>query len=250
MQMDRKMDMNIEPRLKIFLDAQIAIARATFAKDEDEQQSLVSLLHYCAGFGLVTVDVDSHGKLMWIGTEELYANPPALFDVNALEKETQDSKPPRVVPSLQIVLDEYLKHDSTDSKGRVVTQDVVLLAWSILSLVRLLPEGPGWCGAGLYGADGWTAFPEYPVFQQWLRKQFHKPRLCPILKQEAKFTRKLMAAQVGRELPRAICDGSHLATCELSGSAVATSMIAIAWPGKRRPSLPKECQIMKIIDVV
>jgi hypothetical protein len=86
MEDDKNMQWTIEPKLQEFIDRKMVIARATFAKDTDEQVLRNTMLLQCAGLGFASAE-HTDGGVMWVRTEllaELEKGPTRPFDLTPL----------------------------------------------------------------------------------------------------------------------------------------------------------------------
>src|SRR5205085_2102300 len=133
---------NLDPALKEIIDSRIAIARATFAKDVDDESAVASCLLYYAGRGLVSLDPDNDGEVCWRATEKLKNSPVPLLDISLLADNAQNNRPePEVLSSLKLIIEQFIEcvRDSNPN----LNFNMTLVTWAGVGWVKLMPLPDG-----------------------------------------------------------------------------------------------------------
>jgi hypothetical protein len=106
------MQSTIEPELQEFMNRKMVIARATFARDTDEQVLRNTMLLYLAGMGLARAE-NTTGGMTWVRTQllaELEKGPTRPFDLTPFMAtgETKGDNDHRMMDSLRLIIADMI----------------------------------------------------------------------------------------------------------------------------------------------
>jgi hypothetical protein len=126
--------MNIEPSLQSFLEPYIAMGRATFARDTDDQTLTKTALLTFAGMGLVKAMV-TNGETIWVKTEkmkEVEKTPPAPIDLSPfMAASVEEGGEPEMSNSLRLIVEDII---SAGQKNQPELADNITIDSTLLLL--------------------------------------------------------------------------------------------------------------------
>jgi hypothetical protein len=233
MQYNTNKQWTIEPKLQEFIDRKMVIAKATFAKDADEQMLRNTMLLECAGLGFAKAE-NKIGGIMWVRTEllaELEKGPTRPFDLTPFmaTANTEGDKLPSMTDSLQLIIADMVAQGEQPDAGwtKQNASDAVLLMLAGQGLAATATDQAGnwiWC-ANPALVDG---------YQMGGGKRKPKLIVDETLKGIQKALTQLVEVEIGCKVPKQMKRMSAIMTLiqqELIGDAVAykDSKGRIAW---------------------
>jgi hypothetical protein len=202
------------------MDRKMVIARATFAKDTDEQVLRNTMLLHFAGLGFARAEHTSSG-LTWVGTElleELEKGPTRPFDLTPLmtTNETKGDNAPRMTGSLRLIIADIIALGKQQHAGWAEqnTVDFILLLLAGKGLVsNAMDQAGNWI---------WCANPQL-IDEYQTGGGPRKPKLImdETLKGIQKALTQLVEVETGCKVPKRMSTIVGLTQQELHGLAVA-----------------------------